>query len=369
MNNKIVLSFTILCMIAVGFESVVEAIGDYAFTYTNGSNQVAFRVIRDTGKAFQLRQGGIFTSSTPIGTTSPRLVTEGGVRKVWVYHTFRNPATGRAVYGIAKFNLSTGQLEAALPVPNFAITGFHPLVVFSAGTQSRSMSTRSLDLITAILKPTGPPGPKKIAIINRNAQDALTSAEVPRDGQWIFQTVQKMQGTTIFSQIQARKLVAGRGTGTLKSLSDNVTVYSLAASNAIETTSAGGSKPAALVRYLAGRVFRNLGTSNQQSQILVQQLDNATGNAIGQPKPFTNFQLALIGPAESLPSVAVAEDGSFILYTIWSNACSKQILVARRLNPRTGTPVGPQKILVNCNGLTNIAIPGFYGIDIVRLPS
>lgn len=368
MKSRIVLSFTILCVIAVGFESVVEAIGDYAFTYTNGQNHVAFQVIRDTGTAFQLRQGGFFTSSTPIGTTSPRLVTESGVQKVWVYHTFSNPVTRRSVYGIAKFNLSTGQLETTVPVPNFSITGFYPLVVFSDGTQTRSMSTRTNDLITAILSQSGPPGPKKNAIIN-DAQNALVTAEVPRDGAWIFQSVQKGQGTTLVRQIQARKLVAGGGSGAVKSFSDNVTVYSLNASNAIETSFAGGSKPAALVRWLAGRVFRNLGLSNQQSQIRVQQLDDATGNPIGQPRPFTNFQLALNGLAESFPSVAMAEDGSFIIYTLWNSACSKQILVVRRFNPRTGNPVGPQKILVNCSGLTNIAVPGFYGIDIVRIPS
>jgi hypothetical protein len=256
-----------------------------------------------------------------------------------------------------------------VPVPNFPITGFHPLVVFSDGTQTRSMSTRTNDLITAILRPSGPPGPKKNAIINSNAQDVLVSSDVPRDGDWIFQCVGKLQGTTVvFSQIQARKLVAGGGTGAVKSFSDNVVVYNLTASNAIET-SAGGSKSAAPVRWLASRVFRNLGLANQQSRIIVQRLDDATGTPIGQPKPFTNFQLALNGPAESLSSVAFAEDGSFIIYTRLDNACRKQILMIRRFNPRTGNPVGPQKILVNCSGLTNIAFPGFYGIDIVRIPS
>jgi hypothetical protein len=325
--------------------------GEYVVTYTNGRNDVGFFDLFDDGTTFQAGQRFFFTSSARIGTTSPKITYENGW-KVRIHHTFA-ASNALPVYGIAKFNRQTGLEPPLLPVPAFVIGRFDVLNLFTGRTLNSKRNTN--DISSALLDPTtGAPRAGKSVFNNVNAGDIVFGATISRDGQAAVQGLAKLQGPALVNQIRTRTVLDGRGTGTSNVISSGVVAYTPTITN----RSASGA-----FRLLAYRVFRNIGTPTQQSQILTQQLNEATLQPIGVAKQFTNFAKALQFGPETAHSVALAQDGRFIIYTRYNSACKKEIMVIQRLGPRTGNKIGPPKVLFGCGSLANIPV-GYYGIDV-----
>ena len=128
--------------------------------------------------------------------------------------------------------------------------------------------------------------------------------------------------------------------------------YSQSLSNPIESTNRGTAAPKTGTRYLAYRNFRQPGTSNSRSQVVIQNVDATTGQLQGAPRAITNFAKAMNVAAEKIQSIAISPDGGLILYTAWDNGCKKQVLVARRL--ANGSGVGKPKLLSGANNWKNI---------------
>jgi hypothetical protein len=136
--------------------------------------------------------------------------------------------------------------------------------------------------------------------------------------------------------------------------------YSQSLSNPIESThrSTGQKKG---MRYLAYRNFKQPGTSESQSQVLIRNFDATTGKPQGSPRAITKFATARNVDAEKLQSIAISPDGRLILYTAWNDGCKKQILLARTL--ANGSSVGNPIVVVGCGQLEEYPL-GVYGINI-----
>lgn len=134
--------------------------------------------------------------------------------------------------------------------------------------------------------------------------------------------------------------------------------YSQSLSNPIPSTRYKVQKNG--TRYLAYRNFRQHGTSNSASQIMIQNVDAITGKPQGSPRAITEFATARNVDAEKLQSIAISPDGRLILYTAWNDECKKQILLARRLV--NGSSVGDPMVVVGCRQLEEYPL-GVYGIN------
>jgi hypothetical protein len=114
-------------------------------------------------------------------------------------------------------------------------------------------------------------------------------------------------------------------------------------------------------RYLAYRNFIQPGTSESQSQVVIQNVDATTGKPQRSPRAITKFATAGNVDAEKLQSIAISPEGRLILYTAWSDTCKKQILLARSL--ANGSGVGKPRVVVGCGKLEEYPL-GVYGINI-----
>lgn len=141
--------------------------------------------------------------------------------------------------------------------------------------------------------------------------------------------------------------------------------YSQSLSNPIGSNNSGAAAPDTGTRYLAYRNFRQPGTSNSQSRVMIQKVDAKTGRPQGSPRSITNFARAMNVDAEKFQSIAISPDGGLILYTAWSNECSKQLLFARQLV--NGSSVGNPWVIVGCGQLEEYPV-GVYGINITPAP-
>ncbi len=136
--------------------------------------------------------------------------------------------------------------------------------------------------------------------------------------------------------------------------------YSQSLSNPIESTHRSTGQKRG-TRYLAYRNFRQPGTPESQSQVVIQNVEATTGKPQGSSRAITKFARAMNVSAEKLQSIAISPDGKLILYTAWNNTCKKQILLARRL--ANGSSVGEPKVIVGCGQLEEYPV-GIYGINI-----
>ncbi len=137
--------------------------------------------------------------------------------------------------------------------------------------------------------------------------------------------------------------------------------YSQSLSNPVDSPNRGTAAPKANTRYLAYRNFRQPGTANSQSQVVIQNVGAVTGQLQGPPRAITNFAKALNVDAEKFQSIAISPDGRLILYSAWNGDCKKQVLVARSLT--NGSVVGKPKVVVGCKQLEEYPV-GVYGINI-----
>jgi hypothetical protein len=124
------------------------------------------------------------------------------------------------------------------------------------------------------------------------------------------------------------------------------------------------------IKVIVTRVFRNVWTANQQSQIQIQILDASNAQPLGPAKALTNFVAAPNGTAEVFASLALPPNADLVLYTTFSSACRQQILKAQQINPTTGSKVGGPRVLVGCAQLPpRTASVGVYGLDIAGVSS
>lgn len=329
----------------------------YVVTYTNGRNDVGFFRLQVNGTTFKAGPRFFFTSSARIGTTSPQLFGTYRDANVWVHHTFAGP-NNEPIYGIAKFDFYTGQLLQLVPFPEFLIQRFDVLNIIEqccTFLHPRQFPDRTLfsnrntnDIFSARLNPVTVPGATQFVFNNANDRDVVFGAAISRDGRAAVQGLRKLRGSAFVNQILTRKVLDGGGTGPLNVISSGVAAYSPTISN---------------TRLLAYRIFQNFGKANQQSQILTQRLNNRTLQPIGAAKQITNFARAPRFGRETAHSVALAETGDFMIYTLYNSACKKEIMYIQPLDPNTGNKIGPPKILKGCNSLANIPV-GYYGIDL-----
>ena len=139
--------------------------------------------------------------------------------------------------------------------------------------------------------------------------------------------------------------------------------YSLDISGGV-TLAAGAGGISQTVRYLVYRAFRNVGAANQESQLLVQTIDDATGKPIGAPRELTPFVKAFNGNLEAAQSIAIAPDASSVIFASYSDGCKRYIIKGFDLSP-TGTRVGSIKTVVPCGKLKE---SGARGLDITGAP-
>jgi hypothetical protein len=203
-------------------------------------------------------------------------------------------------------------------------------------------------------------GAKNIIFSNPNNKGALGSS-VSRDGSMAVE----LSATSALWTLVTRKLKNGVPAGAPISWTvPSYNGYSPDITNAIEENSGIAGVSAQKIRYLVYRVFRNVGTASQQSQIVIQKIDDAKGKPIGAPIPLTQFKNAFQAGAESVQSLALSPDGKLLLFTEYSGACKKMILKAASLsgNKFAKAPV----VVAGCAGLASTPF-GFLGLDIMRL--
>jgi hypothetical protein len=200
-----------------------------------------------------------------------------------------------------------------------------------------------------------PTGAKKVIFSNPSSKTALGASAAPDGGMAVQLTADSKSWTMSTRRLKDGLPIAAPFTWTVPAYSG----YSPDITNAIEVTSAGATSR---IRYLVFRSFRNVGTTSQQSQIMIQTIDDVTGKPIGDAKPLTSSVKAFIALAEAIQSIAIAPDGNLMLFTVYSEACKRQILKMVRLaNSRI---VGGATTLVGCSGLA--ATPaGVLGLDIM----
>jgi hypothetical protein len=349
------LSITFFVLIAIATCSAEAT--DYIISFTDGSNRVGYFVLKSNGASITALKPVSFKANARIGTTTPYKLNND----VLVHHT-STTANGKPIYAVAVFDFLGSTLKQNLSFQNFGIFGFYPLKVY--GIQPRTMYAKTAnDTSSALLSGSGTPaGAKKPIFNNPTASDLLFGADVSKDGNWAVQTVSKEQGFLRQNQIHIRRVSNGGGTGAVGVVTISHRTYSPSLSGPIPTSGA----PNTIFRWLGFRVFVNQTLFDQDSAVYIGKIDDKIGRLFGPLKLVSSVLPAPQSSAESFPSVLVSPDGTFVIYTAYNNSCKKQILILQRINPQTGDKVGPQKTLIGCGQLTNIAI-GLYGIDILRI--
>jgi hypothetical protein len=119
-------------------------------------------------------------------------------------------------------------------------------------------------------------------------------------------------------------------------------------------------------RYLFFREFRNLDSSNPQTRIMRQKIDDSTGDFKGQPKSVTKFndEFYAIGS----DSIAVTPEANIILYSQFDASCKKVVLMAQVFDPQSSKNVGLPQVLIGCSEVDG-DFPIVRGIDIAPVRS
>jgi hypothetical protein len=300
-----------------------------------------------------------------MGTTAvvPRRDSTGAIVGSGVYATFVGSMTTPVETSLFIFN-ELNQLIGSEST-NLRVGQFQPLHVFQAGGTNRLLAAGVVqtpggnDYVSYSLNPAS--GAKKNIFKNPPNRTAATAAVAPDGGLVTQMTILGLNHTGLDRKLNNGN-IAGAPVPWLNI--NDFQGYSESLTNPIPQ-GAGTSVAAIGTRYLAYRNFRSPGTANSQSQVMIQNLDATTGQLQGLPRAITNFAKGLNTNAERFQSIAISPDGGLILYTIWSNACRKQILVARRL--ANGTSLGAPKTVIGCNQLRPFSV-GIFGINLAPIP-
>lgn len=119
-------------------------------------------------------------------------------------------------------------------------------------------------------------------------------------------------------------------------------------------------------RILVTQAIRNLGAANQQSRIKTLVIDE-NGNPVGTPKSIVNPVSAPNAQAQSFQPLAIAPNGTFLVYTQFSAACRRQVIKIIRLNPNTGSKMGGAREVQGCSRSSANTV-GSYGLNLWELP-
>ena len=132
----------------------------------------------------------------------------------------------------------------------------------------------------------------------------------------------------------------------------------------VETTAIMGTG-AGFQRFVLYRLIRLSGGSFQ-SQVYLRVVDDASG----KPGPLRNIapRAKTVQPtAEAFQSVAIDPNKRFAVYSYSDPNCGGALVVRfQRLNPATGTKIGPPRSVIGCSQLKT-TITGLYGLDIMNL--
>jgi hypothetical protein len=231
--------------------------------------------------------------------------------------------------------------------------------LFIAGTQNTSAAN---DYLAFALDSEGDSnGSKSVVFSNPNSKTTL-GGSVSRDGGMAVELTATRTTWTLTTRRLKNGLPAGAPfSWTIPAYHG----YSPDLTNTILVSSNVAGESAIKFRYLIYRAFRNVGTSTQQSQIMIQKIDDATGKPIEAAKPLTVFKNSLLAAAEAFQSLAISPNAELLLFTEYSGACKKMILKATKI--ANGTLSGPAKVVAGCEGLASTPL-GYIGIDIVESP-
>ncbi len=229
--------------------------------------------------------------------------------------------------------------------------------LFTAGTRN---TTKANDYFSLAFNAGGlPTGSKGVIFSNPNTKTTL-GGSINRDGSMAVQ----LSATSSSWTLTTRKLKNGVPAGAPFSWTvPAYNGYSPDITNAIEVNAGAAGSSATTGYYLVYRAFRNVGTTSQQSQILLQSLD-ASGHPIGSPTPITQFKNAFQASAETFQSLAISPNGKILLFAEYAS-CKKMILRWMRL--ANGAPSGAAKTAFGCSSVSQSPI-GVVGMDIMRLP-
>lgn len=257
------------------------------------------------------------------------------------------------------FSMQTTDISdvAASSTDNGAAAALNRL--FIAGSQGTAGAN---DYLSFALNAEGlTTGAKSTIFSNPNTKTTL-GGSISRDGGMAVQ----LSATSALWQLSTRLL--NNGVPRKAPVSWTVLAYngySPDITNRIEVNSGVAGASAIKIQYLVFRAFRGVGTAAQQSQIMIQRIDDATGKPLETAKPLTVFKNAFLAPAEAFQSIAIAPNGEVMIFTEYSGACKKMILKAVKLV--NGAVSGPAKLIAGCAGLASSTF-GYTGLDITEDP-
>ena len=352
-NKCMVISLLILMAISNFAEAVTQT---YAVTFVAGQTHLGLVYVTQNNKGIQTRRASITPMGKALGSTAVLAIYNGWDADSYfeVFTMYAGDASKPLEVGSFEFD---NQLKKKSNLSVFSqIPGeYHPLHAFRIDNDINLLTTGTFGTSGANNYVSYPlDGSTKKVFVNPANRSPGTAAVSP-DGALVSQmTFKKMNHIGLVG-----KLINGKLSGSpFKWLNVNdFQGYSQSLSNPIESTG---------TRYLAYRNFRQPGTSNSKSKVVIQNVDATTGQPLGSPRSITNFAKAINADAEKLQSIAISPDGGLILYTAWNDECKKQLLFARRLVKASS--VGTPRVVVGCAQLENYQ-GGVYGINLTPTPS
>ncbi len=199
---------------------------------------------------------------------------------------------------------------------------------------------------------------KKVIFTNPTTKTSLGGSVAPDGGMAVQLIADSSTWTLITRKLKDGVPIAAPFSWTVPAY----TGYSLDITNTIEVNSGAAGASLQPIRYIVFRAFRNVGTAGQASQILIQTIDDATGQPTGPARALTNFAPALQATAEAIQGDAISPDGKLLLFTSYASACKRQI--AKIMALANGQRVGPIKTVVPCAGLAETP-GGVIGLDMM----
>jgi hypothetical protein len=356
-RHKYVLMSGLLLLILM-FNFADAADQSYIVSFVAGEQAVGLVSVKQNGSEIKVTQPSITRLESTFGSTAVV-----SFRSAWdgdlfydVYVTY----AGDAAKPIKAKALSfSGDLTGPFHESEVQSPGqYHPLHLFRPIDQIRFLAAGSFGTARAndyVSYPLYSSTKETIIFANPDNRSAATAAVSP-DGGLITQMTYKGLNHIAFGRILNSN---GNPIGQPFQFfnMNDFQGYSQSLSNPIASASSS-------IRYLAYRNFKEPGTANSKSQVVIRNVGAKTGLPKGKLRFITNFEKALNVEAEKFQSIAIAPDGEVILYTVWSNSCKKQILVARRLV--NGSTAGSPKVIVGCRILEQYEV-GVYGISIAEV--
>lgn len=115
-------------------------------------------------------------------------------------------------------------------------------------------------------------------------------------------------------------------------------------------------------RILIHRFQKELNSPNRTSQVKILKLNADTFQPIGSPIVVSPVLKSVFPINEKAQSTAIEPSGAFALWTNYSPACNKNLLMARALSS-TGSLIGPIRVVRNCTQLGT----AYAGVDSISI--